>query len=297
MHRTSRWITGALLLSGIASQASTPCWAPQVTLSPGMNATAVLGSFTLTGAPATSLRVEAEDGTPVDPANFTGGLASPGWYTVHVKVAPRNLESSNRSLVPGKGEFWAEVLVGRSEPGLARIDRCELSNTRRNVVLRWSEPVQFAGEPLAQIEVIDDAGVPLSCSDRLRAADGGYDGGFLWQLSLDCPDQQITAVRVLRAPRSAEGVAAVFPAEGEAWEATAWAADAVSPGAWPRAPACEVWQPNLRRRTHENVSASGLGPSYAKCDAGSGCTCASSGSLGFLLAALLLARSSRRDAR
>ena len=300
MRRISRWVLAAALLSGLASQASSPCWSPQVSLSPGMNATAMRGTFTLTGAdPKTALRIEAEDGTMIDPASFTGSFAAPGWYTVHVTVPPRGLESSDRSLVQAKDEFWAEVLVGRSEPGIARIDRCFLfsGDTRRNVMIRWSEPVQFAGEPLQQVELVGDAGVPLSCRDRLASADGGYDGGFLTQLSLDCPDEEITAVRVIRAPRSASGVAAVFPPEGIAWEATAWAGDAYVGSVSPSSPACRVWQPSVRQRTHENVSASGLGPNYEKCGPSSGCTCASSGSLGFFLAALLLSRARGRHAR
>ena len=86
---------------------------------------------------------------------------------------------------------------------------------------------------------------------------------------------------------------ASFPPVGELWPLTKQ-----SQGVADYTGACVYWQPSVRKRGRENLMPSGLGPSYAKCNYGSGCGCAqgAGGAAGSLLFALALALRIQRRA-
>jgi len=294
-------ITTAVAMALVASTAaaSAPCRLSQVELAPGMNSTAVdTLDLEMIGTPDASfpVRVEAADGTDISITVGDAGLSwvrrlsgfpGPGWYRVHVPLPLATYESSGRTLVVGQDDFWADVLVGTSDPGVALVSRCSSTAT-----IKWSEPVVFDADPSTQVELLDDAGVPLACEYWLPQFDGGYAGQPVSGLyGGRCDGGSTVSIRVLRAPRSADGgVVASFPAEGQVWEMTNWAHDDT----------CAFWQPNLRERSHENVSASGLSPSYAKCPphpGGCGCGAGASPPVWLALLATLLLFSVRRRAR
>ena len=253
MRGERAWLLPLVALAASSAQASVACKLPQLGLTPGMNSTAVEeplmlwldgSAVTLRRAaavtppgedPARYLWVEAEDGTRIAPhvEQVDGGpnrvglrlseFGSPGWYTVHFTLPPKGRESGDRSLVAGATGFWAELLIGRSEPGIASIEECQGGLYRfQTVELRWSEPVQFVVDPVRDIELLGAEGTMLPCVDRLAAADAGYDGGLRSSLSLDCGEVDVRSVRVVRAPHGRDGGVATFPPEDELWELTTW---------------------------------------------------------------------------
>lgn len=299
-----------LLLSG-AVEASGPCGLPQVTMSPPTNSTGVSEPIVLEAARSVIERgaldglveVRDDEGRRVEaridavdggyPRAMITGLA-PGWYTIHIAVPPDGIESSDRSLWPAAGGFEGEVLMGTSAPALAMLGRCTQGPTGY-VIVRWSEPVVFDGDPAAAIEFTVDAGAFTCQLDPWATPDGGFGSTPIQSLRLSCPDAgSIESVRVLAPPRSLDGGRAVFPPTGEAWATTRWARDSATSGPY----GCEFWQPSIRRATHENLSPEGLAQSYGKCRNEQGCGCTASANLALWFMLLLpLAFWIRRRAR
>ena len=267
----------SLMLVGTVSSASMPCRLPQVTLQPPTNATAVQEPLVLSVAPGPGLSrglgdlisLEAADGTKV-PAQVDvvdagwvqrasiRGLGASGWYTVRLSLPPGGRESSDRSLVATATGFYGEVLVGQSDPGIAQVQQCATS-----VAITWSEPVAFEQDPAGDIELRSGSGETIACTN----APSALDAGFRSSIRLTCADFAIAALRVVRPPRSVDGGSASFPPPGEVFEATQWATDTTLGGA------CQIWQPNVRERSHQNLSASDLSATYAKCPSEGGCGC------------------------
>lgn len=302
MPKISRLVVALLAAWSVSARASMPCAFPQVTIFPRTNTTGVTGAVRvdigwpvkppLSSDPSEYLLVEDENGQPVDvsmvvtqssymTAVVLGEFPQPGWYTIRVLLPPHLRESSDSSMLPGTDDFSAELLVGRSEPGVSRV-----SVGGGEVSVRWSEPVRFAVEPAEALQLFGPSGEPLSCVNARAVPDAGYDGGLVYFVTLKCSDTQVDSFRVVSAPFSADGSVATFPGEGELWQATKWTES--------------VWQPSVRRRTHESLTVTGLTATYKKCELlDSGCSC--SGLVGsatcLWLAMALLVRSRVRRAR
>jgi hypothetical protein len=312
MRHSRTWGLALLLACGAAQPArgSMPCAVPDVSLSPATNTTnaptALRLSF-LRKIPSNVLvRADFEDGTAVQPAldgDVLSGLDAPGWYRLHIFIPTADRQSDNRSLVRGNGEFWADVLVGRSEPGVAMVIHCPYATAAgaQMIAVRWSEDVRFQVDPQVDIELlVDGADAGLACQPRLSAPDAGYDGGFQREVRYDCAAGEVAALRVVRSPLGVAGAAARFPPEGEVWALDGWARQVSVNGIGTVSP-CTYWQPSLRDRTHANLSPDTRGPSYAECDSGNtnGCGCGAPGApmaafIGVLLMALRRSRAKRR---
>lgn len=303
----------ALLLAGVTALpalASMPCPVPSASLSPPTNTTnapaALRLSFYRRSPQGVLVRAEREDGTSFHPTldgDLITGLDTPGWYRLHVFVPTADRQSEDRSLFTGEDEFWADVLVGRSDPGVALVTQCPYATGAgaQMISVRWSEDVRFQVDPQLDLELLlDGADAGLGCQARLSAPDAGYDGGYRRQAVFDCPAGQPAALRVVRSPLGATGAAASFPPEGEAWALEGWSQQ-VSVSAAATSSGCRYWQPSVRERTHANLSRDTLGPSYSQCDYGNGCGCGVHGApAAAALGAVALAlrwRKSRRRAR
>lgn len=302
-------VASALLFARTAA-ASMPCHLRQIEMSPPTNATNVTAPVVVSMSPATEFpnpQVLVRDGAgkqvsvptalTVGPSGTTAvdltAFPAPGWYSIHVRASHRQHESSRASMLPstsGPEEFIGEVLVGRSEPAISQLWWCA-----GRLTVTYSEPVVFAHDPAADLEVSSASGDVLPCRNVFNGPDGGLNTGFVQRAQLQCDGGAVASVRVLSPPSSEAGVAAVFPPPGQPWDTTGWVGDGMTN--FGTAPMCQIWQPSVRLQTHQNLRPADLAPSYAKCDAANsacGCTTGSGSAWGVVLVALGLFHRRRR---
>ncbi len=274
----ARGMVVVALAAALPAAGSAPCHLFQVRMDPPTGSTNVSAPVTveLEEVPYSEadLTVEDESGAAVSVPHErvdAGAWSSrtlirisdfpePGWYAIRVAVSHSKHESSDRSMLPthvgawgGRDEFRGELLVGRSEPGVRTLlARSGPAGTW--VSLHYSELMQFPDASVPGVEVQDVDGNPLGCSQEAWL---WPDGGLSDQVMYTC-DGGVDSLVVKTPPVGLSGVAATFPEPGTRWKFGL-------PSASPPDAYINVLT-DVRAKSLDNHTPTGLGASYEKCD-------------------------------